>query len=79
VKPERKPPPPPAAEPVEREPATPEPVEQLSPEQVAEKCRAAMTRVLAALDELRPHAYDQKVSEDVKWLRRRAQQIQRSA
>ncbi len=67
----------PAAQ-VEREP-TPEPVEDLTPEQVAAKCRAAMTRVLRSLDELKPHQYDQQTHEDLRWLRRRAGQIQREA
>lgn len=64
------------AAPVEREP-TPEPVEDLTPEQVAAKCRATMTRVLASLDELRPHTYGRETAEDIRWLRRRAQQIHR--
>lgn len=66
------------AAPAEREPAPAEPVEDLTPEQVAAKLRATMASVLDSLDELRPHTYGQKVSEDVEWLKRRARQIQRS-
>jgi len=66
------------AAPVDREPAPAEPVEDLTPEQIAAKCRAAMTRVLASLDELRPHTYDRETYKHIRWMRRRAQQVKRS-
>jgi len=81
-KPARQPAPRPAAAPVERvadsEPA-PEPVEPLTPEQASAKVREMMTDVLASLEELRPHQYGEKISADIRWLRRRALKVKRDA
>jgi hypothetical protein len=81
-KPARQPAPRPAAAPVERvadsEPA-PEPVEPLTPEQASAMVRRMMANVLASLEELRPHQYGEKISADIRWLRRRARTIRDDA
>jgi hypothetical protein len=64
--------------PVEREPAS-EPVEPLTPEQARAMVRRGMTDILAELESLKPHQYDQQTSADLHWLRRRARQIRDGA